>query len=815
MKTSKTPITILMPPPNITGSLHLGHALNNFIQDAIVRFYKLRNHETIWIPGFDHAGIATEILVKRWIQKEKLLVKNENDFQALFAIWTKQKQNNIRKQWKALNLLINSEYETFTLNHEFQNVVIDAFIKLYDKKLIYQKKTLVNWDPILETAIADIEVEHRTTFGKLYYIRYQLVTKQTKQFVIVATTRPETIFADQALIINPDDQRYQALKNQFVINPLNGQKIPILLSKKVKMEFGTGILKCTPGHDFNDWEIGQKLKLKAINCLNPNGTLNANGLQFAGLKTNVARQKIVQDLEKNGLLVKAIDHQNQVPYSTRTGAIIEPFLSEQWFLKTQQWAKTILKNQNQVEFKPAKYRKYLINWLEKMHDWCISRQLNWGHRLPVYFHKKTNEICVSKNQLDPKIWIQSKDVLDTWFSSGLWAIANFGWNYPSRKSLNKYFPIDFLVTSYDIIFFWIVRMFFFGIEFKKTLPFKTIIIHGLIRTSDHQKMSKSRGNVIDPMKLIDQYGSDGLRWSFLTDYKIGDDLHFDENKVEQAAQFVHKIKNIHTFLQQFNLENSNEKSNQIIENPLNCWILNKFKVLVNDYEKLFQQQQFTLIGDKLHQFIWKEFSNFYLLHIKNLQKSKFWQETKYLLQIIWKQILALLHPMMPKITEKLFFDMFDCKIEITIKSKWNLVKSKLSKEIYQKFYQLLNELLKFKTQQIHQLKTYKITLMTDDINFVENHLTNLHVLLIPQKIQIIKIIPGKITTFKLINVPTESKVEIAAKIKFFQTEIIRSEKLLNNQAFLQKAKATIIKNEKIKYKKYQKQLKFWQTKIKN
>ena len=811
----KKPISILMPPPNITGSLHLGHALNNFLQDCLVRYYHLRGHQTVWIPGFDHAGIATEIMVQKWIKKAQIKVADRVAEKQLFAKWAEDHQTQIRQQWKQLGLMINNEYETFTLSTEFQKVVQTAFVKLYEKKLIYRAKKLVNWDPLLQTAIADIEIDHRLTNGKLYYVRYNLVApKPQLNYLVVATTRPETIFADQALVVHPNDQRYRDLKNQLAINPLNQNQIPIITDRRVDRKFGSGVLKCTPGHDFQDWEIGQKNGLQVVVCLDKTGHLNEQGLEFANYERFQARNLIVKKLQASGLIEKITDYQHNQPYSQRSGVVIEPLPSTQWFLKTGQWKQAILHQKDAINFIPQKYRKNLLNWINKTHDWCISRQLRWGHKIPVYFHRHTNVVRVSLTTLDPQTWQASSDVLDTWFSSGLYGIANFGWEYPERRKLAPLFPVSYLVTSYDIIFFWVVRMFFFSLEFQKQIPFQKIIIHGLVRTANNRKMSKSAGNAVNPEKLITKYSSDALRVYFLTNHRIGDDIKFEESKLIQAQQFLHKLKHIAIFLEPLELAKAVQTT---LKHPLNRWFAQEFQIFKTDYEQLFSKALFSVVGQSSINFIWKNLSNFYLLFVKTLLETVYRQETMFLLQQIWQQSLQLLHPFMPFTTEKLAQQIWSQPLTSTVICQW-----KLSQKPHAYLNKFANELRNIMAI-IHQKRsddpkqTIFVKWTTDDLKYAQNHLNLLNELLKPQKAQIQMVYPGKITHFTILeskNIAT-MQATIRSKIAFYESELVRSKALMTNQNFLQKADVKLVKKEQTKHQNNLQSLRFWKNKLKN
>ncbi len=795
---SKAKISLLMPPPNITGKLHLGHALNNFIQDAIIRWNRIQEVETLWIPGFDHAGIATEVLVNKWIKKNRLAPKNLIQKRKYFESWAKEKQETIRKQWTNLNLLINPEKERFTLDQNFKETVTKAFVSLYNEGLIYQEKKLVNWDCTLETAISNIEVEHREIKGKIYFFKYKLAENDQKH-VSVATTRPETMFVDCALFVNSHDERYKKIIGKFVINPINDQKIPILSDETINPDFGTGVVKCTPAHDFFDFNLAIKNNLKPISVLNHDGTLNELSDEFNGIDRLEAREKIIKKLDLKNAFVKEEQHIYSLPISSRSNSVIEPLLTNQWFLKTKQWAQDLQKKKNQIHFIPKKYENYLWNWLKNIQDWCISRQLTWGHQLPIYQNTKTKKIVASETELGDD-WIRSEDVLDTWFSSGLWTLVNFDWKNESSIIKSPFFPITCLVTSYDIIFFWVARMLFLHHHFTKQIPFNQVLIHGLIRTKDNQKMSKSKGNAIAPDELIKKYGSGALRFYLLSNYKIGEDLIFDEDKLIQSAQFVNKLINIDQFIEKnLSVQLKIEPPDQI-EEPINLWIMEKFENLRTNVEKNYEQKLFSFSLQKIIQFIWKDFSNFYLrVAWSFFEQNISVEETKKTMNWIWSTLLIFLHPFMPQVTYYLWVKRTNQKMALSHFPKIKLVK---------KFSAMINVF--FKVLQAKEENSEKFQGNTKIIyqspsaeKISENDKNKLNAMLFPFQCEIVSLV--KDWEQKIIIQKSESTDELdRTKI---EKELARTEKLLANEDFVNKANPEIVEKEREKKKKYKDLLK--------
>lgn len=809
-KITKKTFTILLPPPNVTGSLHLGHALNGYIQDVMIRWNKLNNKETIWIPGFDHAGIATEILVKRWINNNKFVINNEEDRKYFFDEWTNKQKNNIRNQWKRLGFSLNYEFESFTLDSSFRKNVTSSFIKLFNDGLIYQDKKIVNWDPILKTAISDIEVIRRKIKTKLYFFKYYLKNNKEK-FIPVATTRPETMYVDQAIMVSEKDERYKDWIGKLVVNPLTEEEIPVIINNEIDINFGSGAVKCTPGHDEFDFKIGKINNLKIITCFDKEGKMTIKN-QFKGIDRFKARERIVKKLIEKNALIKMQSHISNIPFSSRTDARIEPYITKQWFISTKKWKKELEEKQNEISFFPNKYNKIIWKWLDHLQDWCISRQLNWGHKIPVFFNKKTNEIKVSDKDLGPE-WEQSKDVLDTWFSSALWSLTNYGWNNDERIDFEKLLPIDCLVTSYDIIFFWVTRMLFLHNHFKKKIPFKKILIHGLVRTEKGKKMSKSKNNVINPLELVEHFGSDALRLYLIGQHRIGQDLRYSKEKLIYSSQILNKLWNVNKFILKDLLELTNEFDPQKNKEEHNIWIYQEFIKIYKNSRNNFDNYLFSPIVKEIVGFIYRMFSNNYLRIVWALSvHSEKTKETILTMKWIWKSILILIHPFAPFLSEKLFLDSFKKTIinEIfDIKLNFEFKKTELIDK--------LNEIIK--AGRIEQKETeteyFRIIIYTKDKEKWNKNFEKLNRMLLPFKLKLDKVYSCELE--KIVAKPSSYskkkylKKDLKVEKEFLFKEIERVKKILNNKSFIEKAKPEIVLKEQKKLKYYNEKL----NKIKN
>jgi len=649
---SKEPFCIVIPPPNVTGKLHLGHAWDTSIQDMIIRYKKMCGFDAIWVPGMDHAGIATQAKIDKKLKSEGIDPRSMDREEWLKVAWAWKEEyaENIHQQWAKLGLALDYSKERFTLDEGLSNAVKKVFVDLYNKGLIYRGERIINWDPAARTALSTEEVIYKDTPGAFYHIKYMLENSDS-EYLEVATTRPETLFGDTAVAVNPEDERYKKYIGKNVILPVLGKKIPVVGDEHADMEFGTGVVKITPAHDPNDFEVGNRHNLERIIVINPDGTMNENAGIYNGLDRFECRKKLVEDLKEDGLLLEIEEINHNVGYSERTDVMVEPYLSKQWFVKMRPLADRVLENQKnkdtKVNFVPARYEKIMNHWMEITYDWCISRQLWWGHRIPAWY--RGEEVYVGVEAPEGDGWVQDSDVLDTWFSSALWPFSTLGWP-DDTEMLRRYYPNNVLVTGYDIIPFWVNRMTFQGLEFLDKRPFKDCLIHGLIRDKQGRKMSKSLGNGIDPMDVIDMYGADSLRFFLTTNTAAGMDLRYDEDKVKSTWNFINKVWNASRFVL-MKLENFKEED-YTFDNlkEEDKWILTKLNETIKAVRKSMDKYEFNIAGSTLYDFIWSDFCD------KYIELSKFYNDntTKSVLIRVITDIVKMLHPFMPYVTEEIY-----------------------------------------------------------------------------------------------------------------------------------------------------------------
>ena len=658
----KKPYTIVIPPPNVTGQLHMGHAFDETLQDILIRTKRMQGYEALWMPGTDHAGIATQIKVEENLRKEEGKTRYDlgrEEFLKRVWDWKHKFGNRIISQLKKLGSSCDWERERFTMDEGCSKAVREVFVNLYNKGLIYKGHRIINWCPHCATALSDAEVEYETQPGKLWHIRYPLADGSGE--LVVATTRPETFMGDTGVAVNPNDERYKHLIGKTCILPIMNREIPIFGDEYVDMEFGTGCVKVTPCHDPNDFEMGQRHNLEQILVFNEDATVNANGGKYEGMDRYECRKAVVKDLEEGGYLVKIEDHEHNVGTCYRCGTTVEPMTSAQWFVKMAPLAKPAMDvvNEGKTKFVPDRFSKTYLRWMENVHDWCISRQLWWGHRIPAFYCDDCGEMTVSKTDVHtcPKCGgthiHQEEDVLDTWFSSALWPFSTLGW--PDKtKELEYFYPTSTLVTGYDIIFFWVARMIFSGVEHMGETPFKTVYIHGLVRDAQGRKMSKSLGNGIDPLEVIDQYGADALRFTLATGNSPGNDMRFSDERVQASRNFCNKIWNASRFIQ-MNLTIDKDKA---VELPAELaledkWIISKFNTLVADVTRNIDQYELGLAASKLNDFIWENFCDWYIEIAKTrLQTGD--ENVQKVLCYVLSGAMQLLHPFMPFITETIW-----------------------------------------------------------------------------------------------------------------------------------------------------------------
>lgn len=670
-QSTKPPFSIILPPPNVTGFLHMGHALDHTIQDMLIRWKRMNGFNTMWLPGTDHAGIATQSVVERELKKDGGVTRHQlgrEKFVEKVWDWKHQYGDRIYSQMRRLGDSCDWDRSVFTLDEGVSRAVRKVFVSLHKKGLIYRGQRLVNWSGPLETAISDLEVEHKQVKGALYHINYPL--EDGSGFLTIATTRPETMLGDTAVCVHPEDERYKKLIGKNVVIPLINKKIKIIADTYVDKEFGSGVVKITPAHDFNDYKIGKTHNLEFINILTKKAELNENAGPYKGLKVQEARKRVIEDLKAQNLLVKEEPHLHSVGHCSRSGAVVEPYLSEQWFVKMEQLAvpaKRVVES-GTIRFEPESWTKVYLHWLNNIEDWCISRQLWWGHRIPVWYcegcgHHTVSETDVSACEKCNSTSIkQDDDVLDTWFSSALWPFSTMGWP-TETETLKTFYPTSYLVTGHDIIFFWVARMIMMGLEFKRDVPFRTVYIHGLVRDSQGRKMSKSLGNSIDPVEMIEKYGADALRFTFAAHLYSGKDLKFSEQRLEGYRNFMNKIWNAARFalsnLSDFKAPADGVKAlpNQADISVFDKWIITKLAEVTKQVEEAMEAEKFSDAANALYHFIWNQFCDWYIEFTKpilNGTNAAEKQATQLVIAQVLNRIMRLLHPFAPFISEEIY-----------------------------------------------------------------------------------------------------------------------------------------------------------------
>ncbi|WP_026671503.1 valine--tRNA ligase [Alkalihalobacterium bogoriense] len=698
---SKKPYTIVIPPPNVTGKLHLGHAWDTTLQDILIRTKRMQGYDALWLPGMDHAGIATQAKVEGKLKEEGLSRYDlgREKFLEKSWEWKEEYASFIRSQWSKLGLALDYSRERFTLDEGLSKAVREVFVRLYEKGLIYRGEYIINWDPQTKTALSDIEVIYKDVQGHFYHMKYPLA--DGSGHIEVATTRPETMLGDTAVAVHPEDERYKHLIGKMVKLPIVNREIPIVADDYVDMEFGSGAVKITPAHDPNDFEIGNRHNLERILVMSEDGKMNENAGKYKGLDRFECRKQIVKDLQEADILFHIEDHMHSVGHSERSGAVVEPYLSTQWFVKMEPLAKQAIelqKSNDKVNFVPDRFEKTYLHWIENIRDWCISRQLWWGHRIPAWYHKETGEVYVGHEApSDIENWEQDEDVLDTWFSSALWPFSTMGWPDKEAPDFKRYYSTDVLVTGYDIIYFWVARMIFQGLEFTDERPFKDVLIHGLVRDSQGRKMSKSLGNGVDPMDVIDKYGADALRFFLSTGSSPGNDLRFYWEKVESTWNFANKIWNASRFalmnmdgLTYDEIDISGEKT------IADKWILTRLQETIDDVTRLIDAYEFGEVGRILYNFIWDDFCDWYIEMAKlpltgDDEEAK--KTTRSVLAYVLDHTLRLLHPIMPFITEEIWQHLPHEGDSITV-AAWPTKKVELVFEDAVKDFTLLKDIIR-------------------------------------------------------------------------------------------------------------------------
>ncbi|WP_396212925.1 valine--tRNA ligase [Exiguobacterium sp.] len=822
----KEPYTIVIPPPNVTGKLHLGHAWDTTLQDMLTRMKRMQGFDVLYLPGMDHAGIATQAKVEQKLRAEgqSRLEMGREKFLEQSWTWKEEYASTIRAQWAKLGLGLDYSRERFTLDEGLSEAVQEVFVKLYEKGLIYRGEYIVNWDPATKTAISDIEVIYKDIEGAFYHLSYPLT--DGSGHVELATTRPETMLGDTAIAVNPKDERYAHLVGKTITLPIVGREIPIVADEYVDMEFGTGVVKITPAHDPNDFEVGNRHELPRVLVMNEDGTMNENAGKYEGMDRFECRKQIVEDLKAEGVLIKIEPHLHSVGHSERSDAIVEPYLSLQWFVKMEPLAQKALEEQqgpDKVNFVPQRFENTYVRWMENIRDWCVSRQLWWGHRIPAWYHKETGEVYVGKEApADLENWEQDNDVLDTWFSSALWPFSTMGWPNTDAADYQKYFPSSTLVTGYDIIAFWVSRMIFQSYEFTGQRPFQDVLIHGLIRDSEGRKMSKSLGNGIDPMDVIEKYGADSLRWFLTTGSTPGNDLRFYWEKIEATWNFSNKLWNASRFalmnmdgLTFDQIDLTGEKS------LADKWILTRLQTTIDDVTRLSDKYEFGEAGRILYHFIWEDFCNWYIEMAKlplNGEDESAKQTTRSVLAYTLDRIMRLMHPFMPFITEEIWQHL-PHEGETITRATWPTREASLDfPEAVPAFEAVQNVIRSVRniraevnapmSKQIQLFISTNDARVQDDLSSNSSYLqkfTNASELRIEEQMPAPEKAMSAIVTGAELFIPLADLINIEEEIARLNKELVkytkeveRVEKKLNNPGFVGKAPAHVIDEEKAK-----------------
>lgn len=831
---SKRPYCIVIPPPNVTGKLHLGHAWDTTLQDIICRYKRLQGYDVLWVAGMDHAGIATQAKVDARLKEEGISrydIGREKFLNRAWE-WKEEYAATIRKQWAKLGLSLDYTRERFTLDEGLSHAVRKVFVDLYNDGLIYQGERIINWDPEAKTALSNIEVEHKEIKGHMYYFKYKVV--ETGKELIIATTRPETMFADQAIFVHPEDERYKDIVGMHAINPANGEELPIMADDYIDMDFGTAVMKCTPAHDPNDFMLAKKYDLPMPICMNPDGTMNGMAHKYAGMDRFECRKALVEDFEKAGVVDHIEEHMHQVGHSQRTGVIVEPYLSKQWFVKMKPLADEVLKNQKiedqKINFVPSRFEKTFEQWLENIEDWCISRQLWWGHRIPAWTNKTTGEIYVGmEDPKDTENWTQDEDVLDTWFSSALWPFSTLGWP-ETTEDLKRYFPNDCLVTGYDIIFFWVARMAFQTRYCMKNRPFKDVLIHGLVRDAQGRKMSKSLGNGIDPMDVIQEKGADALRFFLTTNSTPGLDLRFDDKKMDAAWNFINKIWNAARFVQ-MQLQDEKPVLDPQSLSAVDQWILSRMNTVIDHVTLNMDRYEFAMVGNELYSFVWDDFCSWYI----ELSKANLYSEnqnivasTKAVLLTVLTNIYKLLHPFMPFVTEEIYQSLPHDKESINVETWPDKIEFD-SKENEKEFVDLALSII-VKVREIKQEYNMKpsnpltisivdeqgsVINLSEDYKRIIDRMCHVNFETIEDEDILSRTLEKAILRVRMGDLIdyNEEKEKLEKEIDRLQKEIKRASGMLNNPNFVSKAPQAKVDQEKAKLASYEDQLHMTQANL--
>ena len=819
---SKQKFSMVIPPPNVTGKLHIGHSIDNTIQDITCRYKKAKGFDVLYLPGVDHAGIATQAKVDAKLNSEgtnRFEIGREAFLKECFA-WKEAYTDKIHEQWAKMGIMVDYTRERFTLDEGCVKAVNEVFVRLYNEGLIYQGERIVNYDPIMKTALSNIEVVYKEDDGEFYYFKYPFAEDKSI-FLTIATTRPETMFGDVCVVVNPKDERYKKYIGKKVINPANGDELPIIGDEYVDINFGTGAMKCTPAHDPNDFIIGKKYGFPHPVIMNTDGTMTKECGIYASMSREECRKLLVENIEKDGNLIKIEKIKHQVGHSERSDAVVEPILSKQWFIKMKPLAERLLKNQktsNKVEFFPKRFEKVLKQWMSNVDDWCISRQLWWGHRIPVYYEKGTNNVVVSATKPENmENYIQDEDVLDTWFSSALWPFETLGWP-DQTEDFKRYYPHDCMVTGYDIIFFWVSRMIFQGLHFTDTIPFKDVIIHGIVRDSQGRKMSKSLGNGIDPIDVINNYGVDSLRYFLATTASPGLDMRYSEEKVKAANNYLNKIWNSARYILmnvpadfKLNIEHINKKKLNLVDK----FILTKLEAVIKKITEAMDSYEYGVASNLLYNFVYDDFCSFYLEMSKvSLKDETNYNDGTYFTMIYaLKAIIMMIYPFSPFIAEEIYLSLPEHKDSIMLESYPDYEKGLVFKSSIQKV-----ELIRKAIESVREYKvknslapnekldlSIKTNLKLDSLyKYLERFSFAKSLVKVEDDVKdSSSIILPDLTIYIKDNIDkSELKDKLTKEFEKINAEIKRSEGILSNQGFLARAPQAKIQLEKEKYEKY-------------
>ncbi|WP_217586859.1 valine--tRNA ligase [Lentibacillus saliphilus] len=827
---SKPPFTVVIPPPNVTGRLHLGHAWDTAMQDTITRMKRMQGYDVLWLPGMDHAGIATQAKVEAKLReqgKSRYDLGREKFLETAWE-WKEEYAQFIRDQWEKIGLGVDYSRERFTLDQGLSDAVKEVFVKLYEEGLIYRGEYIINWDPATKTALSDIEVIYEEVQGHFYHMRYPI--KDSDETIEIATTRPETMLGDTAVAVHPKDDRYSHLIGKKVILPIVGREIEIVADDYVDMEFGSGAVKITPAHDPNDFEIGNRHNLDRVLVMHEDGTMNANAGKYEGMDRFECRKQIVRDLQDMDVLFKIEDHVHQVGHSERSGAVVEPYLSTQWFVHMQPLADGALdmqQGEDKVDFFPARFERTYQNWMDNIRDWCISRQLWWGHQIPAWYHKETGEVYVAKEPpADIENWKQDEDVLDTWFSSALWPFSTMGWPNEEAEDFKRYFPTDVLVTGYDIIFFWVARMIFQSNKFTGERPFKDVLLHGLIRDSEGRKMSKSLGNGVDPMDVIDQYGADSLRYFLLTGSTPGQDLRFYWEKVESTWNFANKVWNASRFslmnMEGFTYDDIDLTGELSLADK---WILTRLNEAIEHVTENSDKYEFGEAGRHLYNFIWDDLCDWYIEMAKiplygDDEVAK--RTTQSVLAYVLDQTMRMLHPFMPFITEEIWQKLPHEGPSITVAS-WPQVRKDLHdhqaatemKRLVSIIKSVRNIRAEVDTPMSKQIKLFikaENEAIADELQSERSYIErfcNPGELIIDTSFEVPEKAMSAVVTGAELFLPLEGLIDFDKEIarlnkelEKWTKEVERVQKKLGNAKFVEKAPEAVVNEEKAKEKDY-------------